>query len=335
MNQRAPHHRNDLLCVIAVAVALTITGCGSTNSPPVANAGIAQTVKTGTTVTLDASASKDPDNNPITYSWTLVSKPAGSTATITNASLAKATLVPEFPGVYTATVTVSDGDRTSESTVTVTAGDVLGFDAIPTPFPASYPSYGFAANSIMSVGDQIGLAAGMPHTLGSFEVGMSSYACQTGTDTAGCTSAAGATFQHPMSVNFYSNAGVLLATRTQTMTMAYRPSADPTCPNPVQFKNSAGVCSSGFAFKVTFDLHALRAVVPDTFYYELVMNTNTSGPRPIGTPGPYDALNVGVADPMTVMPTVGFDPKPNIDRFDGAEDAGDPGLLSRLYVVVP
>lgn len=336
MHQLSPRYSSHLLCAVAAAVVLTLTGCGSSNSPPVASAGASQTVTTGTTVTLDASGSTDPDGNPLTYSWTLVGKPEGSTATITNANSARATLVPEFPGVYTVTVSVSDGDRTSEATVTITTADVLGFNAIPTPFPAGYPGYGFASNSLLSIGDQIGLAAGAPRTLASFEVGMSSYACQTGTGTASCASAPGTSFQHPMTVNFYNNAGLLLATRTQTMAMAYRPSADPTCGNPSDFRATDGVCSAGFPFKVTFDLHALRAVVPDSFFYELQMNTNAAGPRPIGTPGPYDSINVGVADPLTVMPTTGYDPKPNINRFDGAEGLpGDPGLLSRLLMAAP
>ena len=337
MKTLSPQHGKYLLCAIAAAAALAIGGCGGSDysSAPVASAGTARVVTTGTTITLDASASNDNDGNALTYNRTQVSKPAGSTATITNATSAKASLTPEFPGVYTAKVTVSDGVNTSESTVTVTTSDVLGFDFIPTPFPASYPSYSFAAYSIMSIGDQVQLAAGVPHTLASFEVGMSSYACQSGTQTASCTSAPGATFQHPMTVNFYSNAGVLLATKTQTMTMPYRPSADPTCANPVYFRDPAGVCAPGFAYKLTFDLHALRASLPDSFYYELQMNTNTAGPNPVGAPGPYDSINVGVANPMTVMPTTGSDPKPNVVRFDGVEDPGDPGLLARVIMAAP
>jgi hypothetical protein len=341
MNQFLRHHRHHLLCAVAASVAVMIAGCNDDgvlpppNIPPVASSGVAQTVTTGKTVTLDASASSDADNNALTYSWTLVSKPTGSTATLSNATSVKATFTPDLPGVYTAKVAVSDGMATSESTVTVTTSDVLGFDFIPTPFPASYPSYSFQAYSIMSIGDQVTLAAGVPHTLGSFEIGMSSYSCQTGTQTASCNSAPGATFQHPMTVNFYNNAGVLLATRTQTFTMPFRPSADPTCGNPVYFRDPSGTCAPGFAYKLTFDLHALKAAVPDSFYYELVMNTSTSGPHPVGTPGPYDSINVGVANPITVMPTTGSDPKPNVVRFDGVDDPGDPGLLARIYMIAP
>ena len=45
------------------------------NHPPLANAGTDQTVNAGYIASLDGSKSKDPDNDPLTYSWTQIAGP--------------------------------------------------------------------------------------------------------------------------------------------------------------------------------------------------------------------------------------------------------------------
>jgi len=92
------------------------------NAAPVANAGAAQSVVTGNTVTLDGSASSDANGDPLTYSWTLTSKPTGSAATLSSTTSARPTFNADIAGTYVASLTVNDGTTGSPaSAVSVTA----------------------------------------------------------------------------------------------------------------------------------------------------------------------------------------------------------------------
>jgi len=92
------------------------------NAAPVANAGVAQNVVAGSVVTLDGSASSDAYGDPLTYAWTLTSKPAGSTAALSSATSAKPTFTADVAGTYVGTLTVNDGKVNSTAvTVSITA----------------------------------------------------------------------------------------------------------------------------------------------------------------------------------------------------------------------
>jgi hypothetical protein len=95
----------------------------SSNAAPVANPGNAQNVITGMTVTLDGSASHDANGDPLTYRWTLTSKPSGSTASLSSSNSVKPTFTADLAGNYVATLTVNDGKINSDSkTVSITSG---------------------------------------------------------------------------------------------------------------------------------------------------------------------------------------------------------------------
>jgi hypothetical protein len=88
--------------------------------PPTARAGDNQTVSRGTTVVLDGSGS-DPQGMPITMTWSLITKPPGSRATLSSPSVARPTFVADHPGTYVAQLLVSNGYQNSlPSTISVT-----------------------------------------------------------------------------------------------------------------------------------------------------------------------------------------------------------------------
>jgi hypothetical protein len=111
--------------------------CDSGDLPPVADAGDSGAMAPceGETVHLNGFGSYDPDGEPLTYSWGLVSAPAESTATDANFSDASApdpTFTWDVPGDYSFQLQVFDG-------VTWSAPDVVyytmqGTEANQAPF---------------------------------------------------------------------------------------------------------------------------------------------------------------------------------------------------------
>ncbi|MEZ5561233.1 MAG: right-handed parallel beta-helix repeat-containing protein [Pseudomonadales bacterium] len=94
-------------------------GCPVTsgNQPPVADAGTAQAVTEGDTVTLDGSGSSDPDGDALTYAWEFVVQPAGSSTSLSGADTATPSFVADRPGSFRIRLTVSDGSQTDVAEV--------------------------------------------------------------------------------------------------------------------------------------------------------------------------------------------------------------------------
>ena len=92
----------------------------SENSKPVANAGPDQSVLVTQTVTLDGSKSSDVDGDSLTYLWSFTSRPAGSTAALSDATALKPAFVVDKPGSYAVQLIVNDGKvNSSPATVTI------------------------------------------------------------------------------------------------------------------------------------------------------------------------------------------------------------------------
>ena len=104
-----------------------------TNNAPTANAGSDQTVRPGTAVSLDGSGSYD-DNTPsneLQYSWTFVSLPVGSQATLTGANTATPSFSPDVHGSYVIQLVVTDqgGLSSAPSLVSVAENSPPAADA--------------------------------------------------------------------------------------------------------------------------------------------------------------------------------------------------------------
>ncbi|MFO1428573.1 MAG: PKD domain-containing protein [Candidatus Competibacteraceae bacterium] len=97
------------------------------NSPPVANAGSARSANPGETITLDGSGSYDVDHDPLTYAWSILSAPPGSTASLSDPTAIQPTLGPLAVGLYVVQLIVNDGKVNSDPvTANITVGNVLG-----------------------------------------------------------------------------------------------------------------------------------------------------------------------------------------------------------------
>jgi hypothetical protein len=187
------------------------------------------------------------------------------------------------------------------------------YDNIPSPTPGNVPSVGFEATSTAEFGGLVQLA-GTSRQNPTVTVLMSSWGCQSGSWFAGnCTTTPGATFSHPITLNLYNVGaggapGSLIATKTQTFAIPYRPSASASCGDG---RWSTGTsCFNGYATPISFNLTGVT--LPSQLIVSVAYNTTHYGSAPIGQSAPcftsaggcgYDSLNVGTAPAPTTGST--------------------------------
>jgi hypothetical protein len=180
------------------------------------------------------------------------------------------------------------------------------YDNIPNPLPPNVPSEGFQATQTAEFGDNVFLG-GTHRRAYSVVVTMSDWAKHSDYPIL---PAAG--YTHPITLNIYTvntsgpnpALGSLIGSVTQNFLIPWRPESDPLCTGD-RWKAADNLCYSGLAFKVTFDLRSLALTLPNNLIYGVAFNTQTWGAHPIGLPGPYNSLNVGLA--TATPPTVGID----------------------------
>lgn len=116
------------LLVFLFALSLLVTGCKKDIEPEPqptgtvkAEAGADQEIEVGQTVTLDGGASRDSDNKPLSFQWTITRKPAKSNISLTGAATPKPTFKPDETGEYELELTVSSASGKSSDRVVVLA----------------------------------------------------------------------------------------------------------------------------------------------------------------------------------------------------------------------
>jgi hypothetical protein len=201
---------------------------------------------------------------------------------------------------------------------------VVAYDSIPAPLPGNIVSVGPEAYAFKELGDQVALATNQ-RLLTNVSVTMSSWGCQSGHwyDNT-CASAPGATFSVPITFNIYAvgagnTVGALLASKTDTFAIPYRPSYDSVkCSGTGEWFNAASsTCFNGKAVNISFKFTPQHVVLPNNVIYGIAYNSSHYGPAPIGEAAAcytssggcaYDSLNIGLAQ---VAPTVGTDVFPD------------------------
>ena len=124
----------------------TVTIDNSTPGPPTASAAAGGNTPVHRLAVLNASASSDPNNLPLTFLWTLTSPPTGSALNSSSISLANSAVAafrPDAPGVYTFNVNVSNGTASANATASYTAVDLPPVAVTANNFNAAVGAFAF------------------------------------------------------------------------------------------------------------------------------------------------------------------------------------------------
>lgn len=209
----------------------------------------------------------------------------------------------------------------------VSAASSVVYNNIESPQPGNVSSWGYEATSTSEMGGQVGLA-GSNRVNPKVTVLMSSWGCENGNwFNNDCSTTPGATFSHPVTLNIYSvgagnAAGALLATKTETFNIPYRPSVDTlNCSDGRWYDGST--CFNGLATPISFQFSNLT--LPNNAIISVAYNTSHYGYAPMGELAcfsesggcGYDSLNVGLE---TVL-SVGTQPIPD-DGYLNSSSAG-------------
>jgi hypothetical protein len=186
------------------------------------------------------------------------------------------------------------------------------------------PATGFEANSASEMGNEANLASGTGRNLSQLKVDFQSFGCgasghwYSATDPC-VTTSANPSFTLPVTANIYAvgnggQPGALLATDTETQTIPFRPSADPSCPavgssttpKVAWFNPLSGQCQNSIGTVLSFSNWTFTgsSTLPDQAIWTVAFSTTHYGASPFTESAAcfatdagcgYDSLNVGDA----------------------------------------
>ncbi|HMT94757.1 PKD domain-containing protein [uncultured Thiothrix sp.] len=90
-----------------------------TNRAPIAQAGADQTISLGDVVNLDGSASSDADHDPLSYQWTITTKPTDSSVVLNFSNQANTSFIPDKTGSYLVSLVVNDGSLSATDSLMI------------------------------------------------------------------------------------------------------------------------------------------------------------------------------------------------------------------------
>ncbi len=174
------------------------------------------------------------------------------------------------------------------------------YDATPSPLPPNVASWGFEATSTSEFGDHVTLG-GTNRTLNSVTVTMSDWALYSEYSSNPAYVGNNQSWSHPITLNVYSNhlalngvPDTLLATKTATISIPWRPAADTTCTVGTAWRAPDNNCYNGIAFNANFDFSGSTVTLPSEVIIGVAYNTADYGVAPLQVAGPYNSLNVGI-----------------------------------------
>lgn len=116
----------------------------SCNAPPTIELSGRRVVSKGVAATLDARATRDPNDDPVTISWKILKAPDGSQAELVDPTSTKVSLTPDVAGKYTLEIAATDGELTSTQSL-----DLLANNDAPTAFAGDDRAEGFGVEVVL------------------------------------------------------------------------------------------------------------------------------------------------------------------------------------------